>query len=519
MTTVVSLVLLAGVLGFAVARPARLPEAVAAVPAAVIAVVAGLVPWRDAVHELAELGPTVGFLAAVLLLAYLADESGVFRYAGAVAARWSRGSAQRLFGMVFILASVVTAALSLDATVVLLTPVVFATAVGISAQPTPHVYACNHLANSASLLLPVSNLTNLLAMSAASLSFLAFAGLMALPWLAVIAVEYLILRRYFATDLRPSAAPAGGGGAQLDPAAGGCSVGPAGSAAGGCSVGPAGSAAGGCSVGPAGSAAGGCSVGPAGSAAGLGHPADVAAGGGGRLADGARPAAGDAGTPSTAGVRVSSPAPVSGASSELAVVEPGLAVPRFALVVLGVTLAGFAVAGPWGVHPAWVALAGALTLAVRRKERVGTLVRKANPGFCLFVLALGVVVLAVSRSGLGTLIGRVTPDHANLVGLLLMAGLAAVLANLLNNLPATLLLLPLAESSPGLVLAVLLGANIGPNLTYVGSLATLLWRQILHGRGQPPVAREFLRLGALTVPACLAVGVLMLWVSLRVTGL
>ncbi|GAA2593339.1 ArsB/NhaD family transporter [Winogradskya consettensis] len=408
MITVVSLLLLVGVLGFAVARPRGLPEAVAAVPAAVIVVVFGLVSWRDAVDELVELGPTVGFLAAVLLLSYLADEAGVFKYAGAVAARWSRGSPQRLLGIVFVIASVVTAALSLDATVVLLTPVVFATASTLGVRPKPHVYACNHLANSASLLLPVSNLTNLLALSAAGLSFVSFAGLMALPWLAVIGVEYLILRRFFAQDL---------------------------------------------------------------------------------------------GTP-----------------EHSAQVEQERA-PKFALVVLGLTLAGFAVAGPVGVHPAWVALAGAIALGVRMKKPVTTLVRKANLGFCLFVLALGVVVLAVSRSGFGTLVDRVAPHHADLLGLLAMAGLAAVLANVLNNLPATLMLLPLAAHSPGLVLAVLLGANIGPNLTYVGSLATLLWRRILHGRGQPPVTGEFLRLGALTVPACLIVGVASLWVSLRVSGL
>ena len=64
------------------------------------------------------------------------------------------------------MASVVTAVLSLDATVVLLTPVVFATAYRIGVRAKPHVYACTHLANSASLLLPVSNLTNLLAFTA-----------------------------------------------------------------------------------------------------------------------------------------------------------------------------------------------------------------------------------------------------------------------------------------------------------------------------------------------------------------
>ena len=67
-------------------------------------------------------------------------------------------------------------------------------------------------------------------------------------------------------------------------------------------------------------------------------------------------------------------------------------------------------------------------------------------------------------------------------------------------------------------MAVLLGVNVGPNLTYVGSLATLLWRQILHARDHPPAAREFLRLGGLTVPAGLLVGVAALWLSLRVSG-
>jgi di/tricarboxylate transporter len=64
------------------------------------------------------------------------------------------------------LTAVTTAALSLDATVVLLTPVVFATAARLDMRARPYVYACTHLANSASLLLPVSNLTNLLAFAA-----------------------------------------------------------------------------------------------------------------------------------------------------------------------------------------------------------------------------------------------------------------------------------------------------------------------------------------------------------------
>jgi arsenical pump membrane protein len=65
---------------------------------------------------------------------------------------------------------------------------------------------------------------------------------------------------------------------------------------------------------------------------------------------------------------------------------------------------------------------------------------------------------------------------------------------------------------------VLIGVDVGPNLTYVGSLATLLWRQILHARDAAPSAGQFLRLGVLTVPAALVAAVAALWAGLRLSG-
>lgn len=407
-----AVVVLALVLGFAVSRPRGLPEAVAAVPAAVLVLVVGLVPWRAAWDEISGLAPTVGFLAAILALAEQARAHGVFTWAGERMARASTGSAPRLLGAVFVVAAATTAVLSLDATVVLLTPVVLAAATAIRARPRPGVYASTHLANSASTLLPVSNLTNLLAFGAAGLSFAGFSALMALPWVVTVAAEYVVFRLFFRSDLRTPV-----------------------------------------------------------------HETPVEVG----------------------------PAPV------------------FALVVLGAALVGFAAAEPIGVPPALVAVVAVVVLAARnlRHAPVPTLrrlVHAANPVFLLFVLALGVVVLGVRLGPLGTGLAHLVPTRADLPGLLLAAGLAAVAANVLNNLPATLVLVPVVAHSPALVLATLLGLNIGPNLTYVGSLATLLWRQVLHGHGKAPSTSVFVRLGLATVPVTLVLAVVALWVSVRIGG-
>ena len=202
--------LLAASLAVAVIRPRGLPEATGAVPAALLVVVLGVLPLTDALDEVRALAPTVGFLAAVLVLADLCEREGLFTAAGARLVSASGGRPVPFLGQVFVLGSAVTAVLSLDATVVLLTPVVMGAAVRSRLRPKPPVYACSHLANTASLLLPVSNLTNLLAFRASGLSFVRFAALMATPWVVALAVEYAVFRRFFATDLRQPAAAAGG---------------------------------------------------------------------------------------------------------------------------------------------------------------------------------------------------------------------------------------------------------------------------------------------------------------------
>ncbi|MGB3286570.1 ArsB/NhaD family transporter, partial [Mycolicibacter algericus] len=157
-------------------------------------------------------------------------------------------------------------------------------------------------------------------------------------------------------------------------------------------------------------------------------------------------------------------------------------------------------------------------LVLRRSTPVGIL-RAANAGLLVFVLALGVVVRAVVDNGLGDRMSALLPAGSGLAALLGVAAVAAVLANLVNNLPATLVLAPLvAPAGPVAVLAVLIGVNIGPNLTYAGSLSNLLWRRVLRRYGVPAGVGEYTRLGLCTVPPTLLAAVLALWAGARLLG-
>ncbi len=195
----------------------------------------------------------------------------------------------------------------------------------------------------------------------------------------------------------------------------------------------------------------------------------------------------------------------------------------FSLVVLGATLGGFAVASAAGANPAWAALGGAVLLTARALARGKTtawaVARSADPPFLLFVVALGIVVVAVVDNGLRAALRPVLPAGASLPALLAIAALAAVLAATVNNLPAVLVLLPLVAvpgGGPGPVLAVLIGVNVGPNLTYTGSLATLLWRRVLQGADADVTLGEFTKLGVAAVPPALLLCVIGLWLSLQV---
>jgi arsenical pump membrane protein len=95
-----------------------------------------------------------------------------------------------------------------------------------------------------------------------------------------------------------------------------------------------------------------------------------------------------------------------------------------------------------------------------------------------------------------------------------VAGAGAVTSNLLNNLPAYLVLEPHAVGGgDDRLLALLLGTNIGPMVLFWGSLATLLWRERCRARGLEVSALSFAAFGLLVVPIVLASSTLALIVT------
>lgn len=182
---------------------------------------------------------------------------------------------------------------------------------------------------------------------------------------------------------------------------------------------------------------------------------------------------------------------------------------------LGLTVAGYLAAAVLQISPYWVTLAGGVVvllpgLVTGSVDRFDP-VRVQPPGLYAFVAGLALMVTAVERRGLlgqaGELVAALQ-NRPEIVGVMGIGVGAAIGSNLINNWTMALALIPPLEAggaSEPLVFAGLFGSDIGPNLTVVGSLATLIWMTQVRQAGMRISAWTYLRLGILTtIPALLA---------------
>lgn len=174
-----------------------------------VAIAVGLLPLRDAAAVGGRTWPILLFVVAITVVTELAAEAGLFSVIAEHTAKWGGGRGWLLWLSVVGLSVLATVFLSLDTAAVLLTPVVVLLARHNGLAPLPFALTTVWIANCGSLLLPVSNLTNLLAEHALGFADPArFAGIMLWPAVVAIVVPCTAIAIVFRRDLAVRYAPA-----------------------------------------------------------------------------------------------------------------------------------------------------------------------------------------------------------------------------------------------------------------------------------------------------------------------
>lgn len=387
-------------------RPFSWPEAIWAVLGAGLLVGLGLMPWQIALDGVAKGTDVYLFLVGMMLLSEIARKEGLFDWLAAHAVRAAKGSATRLFGLVYAVGTVVTVFLSNDACAVVLTPAVFAAtkAAGVE-KPLPYLFICAFIANAASFVLPISNPANLVVFAQDMPPLGRWLATFTLPSVLAIAATYVALRltqnarlkgETVATDVEVPGLPFGG------------------------------------------------------KVAGAGIVATGAA------LIGA----------SAAGIELGLPTFIAGLATTLVV----LLINRGGLVEVAKDVS-------WSVLP----LVAGLFVLVEALEKTGVLTMLAD---------------LLKRAAQGD------PAATAWAG----GAIVAFGSNLVNNLPAGLLAgaaVQAAQVPEKVAGAILIGVDLGPNLSVTGSLATILWLTAIRREGEDVSAWSFLKLGILVMPPAL----------------
>jgi arsenical pump membrane protein len=390
--------------GGVIFRPWDLPEAIWAVLGAGALVLLALLPWQEALSAAAKGIDVYLFLTGMMLLAELARREGLFDWLAAHAAQAAKGSAARLFGLIYLVGIAVTAFLSNDATAVVMTPAVYAAATAAKAKPLPYLVACAMIANAASFVLPISNPANLVLYDGRMPALLQWLRQFALPSALAIGATYAALRWYYRRELKAAIA-------------------------------------------------------------------QVAAVPG--LSNGGKYAAYGIGAAAAA--------------------------------LLGASAFG----GQLGLPTFAAGAATALFVLLEKREAPWALLKGISWGILPLVAGLFVLVEGLNRTGIvAALTGLLTwgvSQSATATAWIAGTGIAFV-TNLMNNLPAGLIaesVVTPAHPPTVVTSALLIGVDLGPNLSVTGSLATILWLIALRREGESCTAIEFLKIGVIVMPPAL----------------
>lgn len=171
---------------------------------------------------------------------------------------------------------------------------------------------------------------------------------------------------------------------------------------------------------------------------------------------------------------------------------------------------------PLGVPTACAGVFALILVALKDRASPKTALRSVSWGVIPLVAGLFAIIEALNRAGMAHLADRglawlaAAPDGTGK----LAGGFAiALLSNLMNNLPVALAAgsaLRHAAIHGQLAHAVLIGVDLGPNLSVTGSLATILWLIALRRDGENITPWQFLKVGAIAMSIALALALLIL---------
>jgi len=178
-------------------RPKPLNEATAALLGAILMLATTIISASDAYDVLKTTANILLFFLGLMIVCAVADRAGFFEWSAFKAVKLANGRGRRLLLVLFGLGTVITTFFSNDATALILTPIVYVVVTKLKLNPLPYVFACAFIANTASMMLPISNPVNLLPVDQFELTLSEYLRFLLLPTILAILINVALFAVLF----------------------------------------------------------------------------------------------------------------------------------------------------------------------------------------------------------------------------------------------------------------------------------------------------------------------------------